>query len=501
MTPEILDVLVIGAGISGLSAAWHLKTHCPDRRFAVLEARHTLGGTWSLFRYPGFRSDSDMYTLGFHFKPWRGRAAIARGETILGYLREAAHEHGLERHIRYGTRVRSADWNAQAARWEVDAVRTTPTGTEEPLTFHCSFLFACGGYYRYDHGHQPAFEGLAQYRGLHVHAQQWPEGLDCRGKRVVVIGSGATAATLAPALAGQGAQVVLLQRTPSYYFIVPSRDRVALLLRRVLPERWAYSLVRAKNVALGAFLFGRSRRRPHGVRAFLLQRVARALPKGYDLRSHFTPPYGPWEQRLCLVPDGDLFKAVSEGRVEVVTDRIVRFTESGLQLAGGRALQADVIVSATGLELQMLGGAQLAIDGVPVDTGRLVTYKGVMYGGVPNLAATFGYVAASWTLKADLTSQYVCRLLNHMRATGTRVATPGLPPVDMPLKPFVDFSSGYFQRAMHLMPRQGSQGPWQLFDRYVDDRRRLLREPLEDGVLVFSVAAERADTLAGAHAA
>ncbi|HSB98413.1 MAG TPA: NAD(P)/FAD-dependent oxidoreductase, partial [Burkholderiaceae bacterium] len=378
MHPETLDVLVIGAGISGLSAAWHLQTHCPDRRFAVLEARQTLGGTWSLFRYPGFRSDSDMYTLGFHFKPWRERKAIALGPVILQYLRETAHDHGLERHIRYGVRVRSANWNSRAAHWEVQAVRTTAEGTEENLTFHCIFLFVCGGYYRYEQGYQPAFEGMASYRGIHVHAQQWPERLDCRDKRVVVIGSGATAATLVPALAELGAQVVLLQRTPTYYFIVPGIDRVALLLRRLLPHRWAYSLTRIKNVALGAFLFSRSRSRPDKVRGFLLKQVAKALPKGYDLRPHFTPPYGPWEQRLCLVPDADLFKAISDGRAEVVTDRVERFTANGLRLESGRELQADVIVSATGLELQMLGGAQLSIDGVPVESGRLVAYKGVM---------------------------------------------------------------------------------------------------------------------------
>lgn len=486
MTPENLDVLVIGAGISGLSAAWHLQTHCPERRFAVLEARPTLGGTWSLFRYPGFRSDSDMYTLGFHFKPWREREAIVRGPAILQYLREVAREHGLERHIRYGMRVRSANWNSQAARWEVQAVRSTPGGGQEALALHCSFLFACGGYYRYDQGYQPAFEGLASYRGLHVHAQHWPEGLQVRGKRVVVIGSGATAATLVPALAAEGAKVVLLQRTPSYYFVVPARDRIALLLRRLLPERWAYALTRAKNVALGAFLFSRSRSRPEKVRRFLLNQVARALPAGQNLSPHFTPPYDPWRQRLCLVPDADLFKALADGRAEIVTDHIERFTEQGLRLASGRELQADVVVSATGLELQLLGGAQLSVDSVPLETGRLIAYKGVMYAGVPNLAATFGYVAASWTLKADLTSQYVCRVLNHLRGSGTRVATPGLPPAEVQLRPFVDFSSGYFQRAMHLLPRQGSQGPWKLFDRYADDRRRLLHEPVDDGVLAFS---------------
>jgi cation diffusion facilitator CzcD-associated flavoprotein CzcO len=495
MHPETLDVLVIGAGISGLSAAWHLQTHCPQRRFAVLEARQTLGGTWSLFRYPGFRSDSDMYTLGFHFKPWREREAIARGPAILQYLRETARDHGLERHIRYGVQVRSANWSSRAARWEVQAVRTTAEGAREPITLHCSFLFVCGGYYRYDQGYQPAFEGMASYRGLHVHAQQWPEQLDCRGKRVVVIGSGATAATLVPALAAQGAQVVLLQRTPTYYFIVPALDRVALLLRRLLPPRWAYSLTRMKNVALGAFLFRRSRSRPDKVRSFLLKQVTQALPKGYELRPNFTPPYGPWEQRLCLVPDADLFKAISEGRAEVVTDRIERFVTDGLRLESGRELQADVIVSATGLQLQMLGGAQLSLDGVPVETGRLVGYKGVMYGGVPNLAATFGYVAASWTLKADLTSQYVCRLLNHMSATGARVATPGLPPAAMELKTFTDFSSGYFQRAMHLLPRQGAAGPWKLFDRYADDRKRLLDEPVDDGVMAFSAAPGPVETV------
>jgi cation diffusion facilitator CzcD-associated flavoprotein CzcO len=327
---------------------------------------------------------------------------------------------------------------------------------------------------------------MGTYRGIHVHPQQWPEGLDCSGKRVVVIGSGATAATLVPALVEQGAHVILLQRTPTYYFIVPGLDRVALLLRGLLPERWAYSLTRTKNVALGAFLFSRSRSRPDKVRRFLLRQVAKALPKGYDLRPSFTPPYGPWEQRLCLVPDGDLFKAISEGHAEVVTDHVERFTEEGLLLRSGRTLQADVIVSATGLELQMLGGAKISLDGAPVATSRLVVYKGVMYAGIPNLAATFGYLAASWTLKADLTSQYVCRVLNHMRAVGAKVAVPGHPPAGVELKPFVDFSSGYFQRAAHLLPRQGSEGPWKLFDRYADDRKRLLREKVDDGVLVFS---------------
>lgn len=492
MPLETLDVLVIGAGISGLSAAWHLQKHCPERRFAVLEARHTLGGTWSLFRYPGFRSDSDMYTLGFHFKPWRQREAIVRGPAILQYLRETAREHGLDRHIRYGIRVRSANWNSQAARWEVQAVRSTPEGAEELITLHCSFLFACGGYYRYDQGYQPAFDGMADFRGTHVHAQQWPEGLPVRGKRVVVIGSGATAATLVPALATEGAQVVLLQRTPSYYFVVPARDRIALLLRRLLPERWAYALTRAKNVALGALLFSRSRSQPEKVRGFLLKQVAKALPAGLDLSPHFTPPYGPWQQRLCLVPDADLFKALADGRAEMVTDHVECFTERGLRLKSGRTLDADVIVSATGLELQLLGGAQLSLDGVPLETGRLVSYKGVMYAGVPNLAATFGYLAASWTLKADLTSRYVCRVLNHLRDTGTRVATPGEPPAGVELRPFADFTSGYFRRAMDRLPRQGSQGPWKLFDRYGDDRRRLLHAPVDDGVLAFSAGPGRA---------
>ncbi|HZF79898.1 MAG TPA: NAD(P)/FAD-dependent oxidoreductase, partial [Rubrivivax sp.] len=488
MTLETLDVLIVGAGISGLSAAWHLQTHSPDRRFAILEARHTLGGTWSLFRYPGFRSDSDMYTLGFHFQPWRKRSAIARGPEILQYLHETAREHGLERHIRYGTRVLGADWNPRDARWELQALRTAPDGTEERLVFWCNFLFVCGGYYRYDRGYQPAFAGMTSFAGIHVHAQQWPQGLDCRGKRVVVIGSGATAATLVPALAEQGAQVVLLQRTPSYYFIVPGLDRLALLMRRLLPERWAYWLTRKKNVALGAFLFSRSRSNPEFVRGFLLGQVAKALPQSYDLRSNFAPPYGPWEQRLCLVPDGDLFKAISDGRAEVVTDHIQRFTEQGLQLESGRVLQADVIVSATGLELQMLGGVKICLDGVPVDTADLVVYKGVMYGGIPNLAATFGYLAASWTLKADVTSQYVCRLLNHMREVGATVATPDLPPIGAELRPFADFSSGYFRRAAHLLPRQGSEEPWKLLDRYADDRKRLLRAPLDDGVLAFTSA-------------
>jgi len=509
-----LDVLIVGAGISGLSAAWHLRTSCPGLSIGIVEAREAIGGTWDLFRYPGVRSDSDMYTLGFRFEPWRGERAIAAGGEIRAYLQQTADEHGLTSLIRFGLRVCRLDWDSGEGRWRVQAVRAgsadhpphaggrgraaegqagdgsmpdaTPDATpDSTVEFSCRFVFACSGYYRYGAGHQPDWPGLADYRGVHVHAQHWPEGLDLRGRRVVVIGSGATAVTLVPALAEAGAQVVQLQRTPSYLLARPARDALALALRRMLPPRGAWALTRAASVLLGALLFGLSRRRPAAMRRYLIDGVRRALPPGYDVETHFSPPYGPWRQRLCLVPDGDFFRAIRSGRAEVVTDAIERFTAGGIRLASGRELQADIVVSATGLQLQTLGGARMSLDGRPVATGELVNYKGVMYCGVPNFAATFGYTHASWTLKADLTSAFVCRVLERMRASGARVCVPRPPPADEPLRPLVDFSSGYFQRAQHLLPRQGSRWPWKLSPGYLSDAWRLRFGTIDDGVLCF----------------
>lgn len=482
MQADVLDVLVVGAGISGISAGVHLQQRCPDHRFEILEARERLGGTWDLFRYPGVRSDSDMHTLGFRFKPWTERQAIARGPAIWNYLDETVREHGLDRHIRYGQRLIRATWSTAQSCW-ILSVGQVADGTEREM--RARFLFLCCGYYRYDQGYLPDYPGQQDYRGRLIHPQHWPAQLDCRGKQVVVIGSGATAATLVPALAAEGAHVTMLQRSPSWYFSVPAEDPGARLLRAVLPQRAALALVRAKNVLLATALYAMCRRRPRQVGEFLLRQTARALPPGYDLQTHFKPRYGPWEQRLCLLPDADLFTAIAAGQAEVVTDRIDRFTADGLRLASGRELKAELVVSATGLQLQMAGGAELRVDGRVLHSGQLVSHKGVMYGGVPNLAVTFGYTNASWTLKADLTSAYVCRLLRHMRRRGLQVCTPDDRDTGA-LRPMTDFSSGYFQRAADLLPRQGSKAPFDLHTNYLRDVLRLRWGRVDDGTLRFA---------------
>jgi cation diffusion facilitator CzcD-associated flavoprotein CzcO len=481
-----LDVLIVGAGISGLSAAWHLRRHGPGWRWTVLEQRQSLGGTWDLFRYPGVRSDSDMHTLGFCFRPWRQRQSIAAGETIRRYLQETAEEAGLLPSIRFGVRVTAMDWCSRDARWVVQAVRTGSDGEPQALEFRCRFVFVCSGYYRHDAGHQPDWEGLQSFAGVHVHSQHWPAGLEVRGRRVVVIGSGATAVSLVPALARAGAQVVQLQRTPSYLLVMPSSDAVALALQRMLPARWAATLTRVKNVAAAAALYAACRRWPVTMRRLLQAGVRRALPRSAAVSmTHFQPPYGPWEQRLCLVPDGDYFAALGDGSAQVVTGRIGRFTAGGIRLEDGRELAADIVVSATGLQLQVLGGARLSLDGRPVATGELLGYKGVMFCGIPNLAVTTGYVNASWTLKADLTSLYVCRLLRHLRARGARVATPRFPPPDQARQPLLDLAAGYVRRGEHLLPRQGTAGPWKLARGWLGDTWRLRLAPVDDGVLAF----------------
>ena len=484
-----LDVLIVGAGISGLSAAWHLRRHCPGLRWSIVEQRHALGGTWDLFRYPGVRSDSDMYTLGFGFRPWRHPQSIATGQAIRRYLEETAEACGLLPSIRFGVRVTALDWRSDEACWVVSAAQAGGDGKAQPVQWRCRFVFVCSGYYRHESGYQPAWEGLQDFGGLHVHAQQWPAGLEVGGRRIVVIGSGATAVSLVPALAQAGAQVVQVQRTPSYLLATPSRDVLALALQRVLPQRWAAGLTRLKNVVAAAALFAACRRWPGTMRRLLQSGVRRALPAGSGVSmTHFHPPYGPWEQRLCLVPDGDYFAALAQGRAQIVTGQVERFTAQGVRLAGGREVAADVVVSATGLELQVLGGARLSLDGRLLATGELVGYKGVMFCGVPNLALTSGYTNASWTLKADLTAVYMCRLLRHLRARGARVATPRFPPSGQPLQPLVDFSSGYFRRGAHLLPRQGTAGPWKLAGGWLGDSWRLRLAPVDDGVLAFDVA-------------
>ncbi|MFO1220584.1 MAG: NAD(P)/FAD-dependent oxidoreductase [Burkholderiaceae bacterium] len=482
---DILDVLVVGAGIAGISAAWHLQSLCPGKRFAVVEARERIGGTWDLFRYPGVRSDSDMYTLGFSFRPWREPRSIAEAPAILRYLRDTVREGGLDRHMRFGLRMQHAAWSSADACWTVTFNSSTDAAAP-PVTLRARFVHLCCGYFRYDHGYTPAFPGQADFRGRIVHPQAWPDDLEVRGRRVVVIGSGATAVTLVPALAASGAQVTMLQRTPSYLVSLPARDAVAAAVQRVLPARAAGTLIRWKNALMALLVFHLCRRRPGRARAFLLRQVARQLPAGYDAATHFTPPYNPWEQRLCLVPDGDFFAAIRSGRARVVTRNIDRFEPDGVRLAGGELLAADVIVTATGLELQLMGGAGASVDGRAVDVPALVPYKGVMYSGVPNFAATFGYTAASWTLKADLTSRYVCRLLNHMDATGAKVATPVLADASLAREPLVDFSSGYFQRHLASLPRQGREKPWRFNQNYLADWLTLKHGAIADGVLRFS---------------
>jgi monooxygenase len=483
MADEFVDVLVVGAGISGIGAAYHLGRHCPDRSVAIVEARAGLGGTWDLFRYPGVRSDSDMHTLGYSFRPWTAPKAIADGPTILAYLRETAREHGIDRRIRFGHRVVRADWSSADARWTVQIRREADGST---VTLQCGFLFMCSGYYDYTAGHQPHFPGQDDFRGRFVHPQHWPPDLDHAGKNVLVIGSGATAVTLVPALATTAAHVTMLQRSPTWMVARPSVDPVGVQLRRWLPLRAALKLTRWKNVLLGMYVFSLCRRKPKRVRQLLLGGVRQALGPQADIATHFTPRYNPWEQRLCLVPDGDFFQAIRQGRASIVTDHIESFTETGVRLKSGASIDADIIVSATGLKLAMLGHAALYVDGRRVEPSKTVNYKGAMCSGVPNLANTFGYTNASWTLKADLTARYVCRLLNHMRKTGARQcrvpdATPG-----MPLLPWVDFSSGYFQRAADQLPKQGAARPWKLNQNYLSDLIAMRFGAVDDGVLQFS---------------
>ena len=483
MADEVLDVLVVGAGISGIGAGYHLQKLCPDRRYAIVEARKDLGGTWDLFRYPGVRSDSDMHTLGYSFRPWTDPKAIAEGPAILSYLHETAREYGIDRKIRFGHKVLRADWSSQDAQWTVQVRREEDGSTS---SIRCAFLFMCSGYYDYADGYQPDFPGQSRFGGRMVHPQKWPEDLDHAGKKVVVIGSGATAVTLVPALAEKAAHVTMLQRSPTWMVARPSVDPISTRLRRRLPLRLALRLTRWKNVLMGMYVYRLCKRSPQRMRELLLGGIRQALGPKADIATHFTPRYNPWEQRLCLVPDGDFFKAINNGRASVVTDHIELFTEAGVKLQSGATLDADIIVSATGLKLAMLGNTALYVDGQRVEPSRTVNYKGLMYSGVPNMANTFGYTNASWTLKADLTAQYVCRLLNHMRKTGMRQCRAPAAGPDTPLLPWVDFSSGYFQRAADQLPKQGATKPWKLNQNYLSDLVAMRFGTVDDGVLRFS---------------
>jgi cation diffusion facilitator CzcD-associated flavoprotein CzcO len=483
MYHEHVDVVIIGAGLSGIGAGYYMQAECPGKTFAILEARDSIGGTWDLFRYPGIRSDSDMYTLGFRFHPWPDAKTIADGPSILSYVRETASKYGIDRKIRFHHRVVRAEWSTADARWTVEAERSD-TGATVRLT--CGFLFVCAGYYRYDEGYTPDFKGIERFTGPIVHPQQWTDDIDFADRRVVVIGSGATAVTLVPAMAKRAAHVTMLQRSPSYVVSLPGEDPLATALRRFFPAKLVYPIVRWKNVLLTMLVFQLSRRRPAAMKALIRRGLEKRLPTGYDIDRHFNPRYNPWDQRMCLVPDGDLFEVISDGRASVVTDQIDTFTEKGLKLASGAELEADLIVTATGLNMIPLGDVAIAVDGRDVQLAETLTYKGMMLSGVPNLAFAVGYTNASWTLKCELTCEYVCRLLNHMDEHGYRSCIPRNRDPSVTEEPLVDFSSGYVLRAIDRFPRQGSKAPWRLYQNYARDLLLLRFGEIEDDAMEFS---------------
>ena len=480
MTTDV-DVLIVGAGLSGIGAAHHIQSAFPRRSYAILEARAAIGGTWDLFRYPGVRSDSDMHTLGYRFRPWTQAKAIADGPSILTYIRDTAAESGIDRHIRFRHKVVRAEWSTEDSQW---TVRADHDG--QPAVFTCRFLYVCSGYYHYESGYMPEFPGIEQFGGTVVHPQHWPEDLDCAGKKVVVIGSGATAVTLVPALADSGAQVTMLQRSPTYVFSAPGEDKLANRLRSLLGNRAAYSVVRWKNVALTTAIYQLSRRRPDAVKSLLRKATARQLPADFDVDTHFGPRYQPWDQRLCLAPDGDLFTAIRSGRASVVTDTIDTFTPHGVRLASGTHLDSDVVVTATGLRLLEFGGMDLVVDGTRVDLPDTLAYKGMMLSGVPNFVFTIGYTNASWTLKADLVAEYVVRLLRHLDTQGYDQAVPVCTDPTVRPSPLLDFAAGYVQRAIDRFPKAGSRAPWRLGMSYFHDVLTLRHGRLDDGELRFT---------------
>ncbi|HEY2027659.1 MAG TPA: NAD(P)/FAD-dependent oxidoreductase [Myxococcales bacterium] len=479
---EHFDVLIIGAGLSGVGAAWHLQTMCPAKTYAILEGRAAMGGTWDLFRYPGVRSDSDMYTLGYRFRPWRERKAIADGESIRKYIIDTARENGIDRKIRFNERVTQAEWSSADARWTV----TTNAGQ-----YTCQFLYSCTGYYDYERGYTPDWPDLQRFKGAVIHPQQWPEGFGGEGKRIVVIGSGATAVTLVPALADKAAHVTMLQRSPTYMAQMPANDAIANWLRKLLPDRASYAVTRWKNVLRAIFYYTLSRRRPGAMKKLLRLGVRRALGREFDVETHFTPRYEPWDERLCIVPDGDLFQAIKGGRASIVTGQIEAFTEKGIRLASGHELPADVIVTATGLRMKLLSGLSLVVDGKPVNLAETVAYKGMMFSGVPNLVAAFGYTNASWTLKCDLTAEHACRMFNHMEKHGYAQVTARAGD-QTATEPVINLQSGYVKRALGSLPRQGARAPWRLHQNYLKDLALLRYGRVDDPALEFQSVAPRA---------
>jgi monooxygenase len=483
---EHVDVLIVGAGLSGVGAGYHLQSKFPGRSYAILEARGAICGTWDLFRFPGVRSDSDMFTLGYAFRPWGSSKAIGDGQSILDYVRDTASKYGVDRNVRFHHKVTRAEWSTPAKQWTVYAERTD---TGEAVTFTCGFLFGCSGYYRYDQGYTPEFPGIENFGGEVVHPQFWGDDVDHAGKRVVVIGSGATAVTVVPAMAQDAQHVTMLQRSPSYVLSLPADDPIAKFLNLILPSKLAYSIVRWKNVLITMGIFQLSRRRPSAMKKLIRNALQKQLPDGYDIDAHFKPSYNPWDQRMCLVPDGDLFEAISNGSVSIATDRIREFNETGIELESGSQLDADLVVTATGLNMLVLGGIELSVDGRDVVVPESMTYKGIMLGGVPNFAFTFGYTNASWTLRADLVCQYVCRLLEHMYANGYREAVAQPDEALITNEPFIDLTSGYVLRAVDQFPRQGSHAPWRQYQNYALDILTLRYKPIDDGVLQFSSTA------------
>jgi cation diffusion facilitator CzcD-associated flavoprotein CzcO len=477
------DVIIVGAGLSGIGAAYYLKNRCPNRSYTILEGREAIGGTWDLFRYPGIRSDSDMHTLGYDFKPWKEAKAIADGPSIRKYVNETADENGIRQHIRFQHKVVAAAWSSDDATWTLTAEK----GDGETVTLTCNFLYLCSGYYNYDEPYDADIPGIDGFQGEVVHPQFWPEDLDYAGKKVTVIGSGATAMTIVPAMAKRGATVTMLQRSPTYVASRPDQDKIANTLRKFLPEKWAYAITRFKNVQLGNWFYRRTRTNPEKVKQRLLGMVSAALGEEYTAK-HFTPSYNPWDQRLCLIPNGDLYQAIKAGSASVVTDTIDTVTADGIRLSSGDELAADIIVTATGLKLSVLSDIAFSVDGDEVSWPDKIAYKGMMYADIPNMVQTFGYINASWTLRADLTAAYTCRVLNRMDELGMQVAVPRLrdEDKDMELKPWIDdFSAGYMQRLMHLFPKQGATDPWRNTQNYLLDRKLIPNAPLEDGALTF----------------
>jgi monooxygenase len=481
------DVLIVGGGLSGIGAACCLQKNCPKKSYVILEGRASIGGTWDLFRYPGIRSDSDMFTLGYSFRPWVEGKAIADGHSILKYINDTAKDYGVDKNIRFHHLVKRASWSSKQALWSVEA-ECGPD--KEIVRFTCNFLFLCSGYYSYVEGYTPVFPGSERFAGLVVHPQKWPEDLAYADKRVVVIGSGATAVTLVPAMAKSAAQVTMLQRSPTYVVSRPEQDAMANFLRRHVPASVAYGLVRWRNILFGIYFFRLCKRSPERVKKWILKQVQAALGTDYDVSKHFTPHYNPWDQRMCLVPDGDLFEAIKAGKANVVTDEIDTFTERGIKLRSGTELPADIIVTATGLKLIALGDIQLKVDGRSIDPSKTMNYRGTMYAGIPNLASVFGYTNASWTLKSELTCNYICRVLNHMSRAGYQVCVPQNDDPSVKPEPWLNLTSGYIQRVADKLPKQGSKVPWKLHQNYVKDIISLRYGSLDDGVIRFLNPAE-----------